>query len=276
MFEETLERLYTIQLREGDFVGEDGLLRCGLCNEPRETFWDENLQSIMGKKHPRMCRCDREEKERDDERKLDEQFRARMEALSLDGLAAPRGLRYKFGDNVGGDAAAFELCHKYCEKWGEMQERGVGILLFGGVGSGKSFLASCVGNAVLSQRVPVLFTNVPRLLKIMFSSKEPQTVVDALQRYPLLILDDFGVERTTDYTLEQLFAIVNARYESRLPLVVTSNLSLEALRNTATTETKRIYDRILSMCQVHVKLTGESRRAAETARAQAELRELFS
>ena len=262
-------------MREGDYTGKDGLLRCGLCNEPRETYWDENLQSIMGKKHPRMCHCDRKEKARDDERKLDEQFRARMEALSSDGLAAPRGLRYKFGDNIGGDAAAFELCHKYCEKWGEMKERGVGILLFGGVGSGKSFLASCIGNAVLEKRVPVMFTNVPRLLKIMFSSKEPQAVVDALQRYPLLILDDFGVERTTEYSIEQLFTIINSRYESRLPLIVTSNLAPDALRNSSSVEMRRIYDRILSMCQIPVKLNGESRRAEETARAQAELRELL-
>ena len=140
MFEQTVNRLFAVTKKEGDFLGEDGLLYCGKCGEPKEAPAEEKLRAATGREmRPRLCRCGREEKERERERELDEQFKARLEALSLDGLAAPGGLRHRFADDVGGDAAAFELCHKYCEKWGEMQERGVGILLFGGVGSACRF-----------------------------------------------------------------------------------------------------------------------------------------
>lgn len=69
-----------------------------------------------------------------------------------------------------------------------------------------------------------------------------------MMRYPLLILDDFGMERQTEYALEQVFNVVDARYHSGQPLIVTTNLSLSELQNPQSREHTRIYDRILEMC----------------------------
>lgn len=78
--------------------------------------------------------------------------------------------------------------------------------------------------------------------------KEKNEYIVDLMRYPLLILDDFGMERQTEYALEQVFNIVDARYRSGQPLIVTTNLSLSELQNPPTREHTRIYDRILEMC----------------------------
>ena len=73
-------------------------------------------------------------------------------------------------------------------------------------------------------------------------------VVDKLCRYPLLIIDDFGMERGTEYVLEQIYNIVDSRYRSRKPLIVTTNLTLDEIRHPQDTAHARIYDRLLEMC----------------------------
>ena len=73
-------------------------------------------------------------------------------------------------------------------------------------------------------------------------------IVDRLCRYPLLIIDDFGMERGTEYTLEQIYNIVDSRYRSRKPLIVTTNLTLNEIQHPQDTAHARIYDRLLEMC----------------------------
>lgn len=72
--------------------------------------------------------------------------------------------------------------------------------------------------------------------------------MDRLCRHTLLIIDDFGMERGTEYALEQIYNIVDSRYRSRKPLIVTTNLTLEELKNPQSTAYARIYDRLLEMC----------------------------
>ena len=71
---------------------------------------------------------------------------------------------------------------------------------------------------------------------------------DRLCRYPLLIIDDFGIERGTEYALEQIYNIVDSRYRSQKPLIVTTNLTLDEIRHPQDTAHARIYDRLLEMC----------------------------
>ena len=114
------------------------------------------------------------------------------------------------------------------EHWEDAARKNIGLLLFGDVGTGKSFLAGCIANALLEQDVPVLMTNFPTILNRMtglFGSDRADFLAD-LNAYDLLILDDLGAERGTEYALEQVFAVIDARYRSRKPLIVTTNLTL--------------------------------------------------
>ena len=105
-----------------------------------------------------------------------------------------------------------------------MRAENLGLLLWGGVGTGKSFLAGCIANALMEQEVPVRMTNFARILNELNSSFSGcNDIVDKLCRYPLLIIDDFGMERGTKYALEQIYSIVDSRYRSRKPLIVTTD-----------------------------------------------------
>ena len=139
--------------------------------------------------------------------------------------------------------------HRYVEQWQTMRTENIGLLFWGGVGTGKSFLAGCIANALMEQEVPVHMTNFAHILNEMNNSFSGRNeVVDRLCRYPLLIIDDFGMERSTEYALEQIYNIVDSRYRSRKPLIVTTNLTSDEIRRPQDTAHARIYDRLLEMC----------------------------
>ena len=163
-------------------------------------------------------------------------------------------------ENDDGRAPQMHYAHRYVERWQTMRAENLGLLLWGGVGTGKSFLAGCIANALMEQEVPVRMTNFARILNELNSSFSGRNdIVDKLCRYPLLIIDDFGMERGTEYALEQVYNIVDSRYRSQKPLIVTTNLTLDEIRHPQDTAHARIYDRILEMC-VPISCIGASLR----------------
>lgn len=163
-------------------------------------------------------------------------------------------------ENDDGRAPQMHYAHRYVEQWQTMRAENLGLLLWGGVGTGKSFLAGCIANALMEQEVSVRMTNFARILNEPNSSFSGRNdIVDKLCRYPLLIIDDFGMERGTEYALEQVYNIVDSRYRSQKPLIVTTNLPLNEIRHPQDTAHARIYDRILEMC-VPISCIGASLR----------------
>ena len=92
-----------------------------------------------------------------------------------------------------------------------------------------------------------------------FFMQEKEEYIQALSKYELLIIDDFGMERNTEYALENIFSVIDRRCCSERPLIITTNLSLTSMKQESDLLKKRIYDRVLQMC-VPVKVDGESRR----------------
>ena len=79
---------------------------------------------------------------------------------------------------------------RYVVKWPEMEQNNIGILFYGSVGTGKSFYAAAIVNALLDLRIPATVTNFPRLLNILQGTRERQACIDHLGSYRLLVLDD--------------------------------------------------------------------------------------
>ena len=151
--------------------------------------------------------------------------------------------------NDNGKCPQMEIAHFYVEHWEIMREENIGYLLWGKVGTGKSYFAGCIANALMEQEVAVRMTNFSAILNDLTASFEGRNeYISRLCRYPLLILDDFGMERGTEYGLEQVFNVIDSRYRSKKPLIITTNLTLSELNNAADIAHKRIYDRILERC----------------------------
>ena len=129
-----------------------------------------------------------------------------------------------------------------------MKADNIGYLLWGSVGTGKSYFAGCIANALMEQEVAVYMTNFAAILNDLKNGFDNKNAYIAeLCRYPLLIIDDFGMERETSYGLEQLYNVIDSRYRSCKPLIVTTNLTIQELQNPEDTAHARIYDRLLEI-----------------------------
>lgn len=124
---------------------------------------------------------------------------------------------------------AFETVAEYCEHFIEYKDQGTGLLLKGDAGCGKTHLVSALAHHLIFMGHTVRFVMVPVLLENIrqsYSRKpvegEPNLIQD-LSKVDLLVLDDIGSERVTDWVREQLFILINARYEGLKPTVVTTN-----------------------------------------------------
>ncbi len=108
------------------------------------------------------------------------------------------------------------------------------LFIWGGYGCGKTHLAAAIANAAVAKNIPTLFLTVPDLLdSLRFTFDSEVTTFEErfeeIRNTPLLILDDFGTQNMTSWALEKLFQIINYRYINRLPLVVTSNQTVELI-----------------------------------------------
>lgn len=104
-------------------------------------------------------------------------------------------------------------------------------------------------------------TNFNTILNDLFETEAKTEYIRALAGYELLIIDDLGAERSSEYALENVFSVIDRRYRSRRPMVVTTNLPLSKIKAETDVEKRRIYDRILEMC-IPLKVDGASRREA--------------
>ena len=240
------------------YLGEDGLIYCGKCHTPvqcRITF--EGRERIM----PCICKCQKEERERQEQRMKEEEQLLYVRRLKAAGIQERHLQDWTFASAT--DTPSVQMAKRYTENWKKVKAENLGLLLWGDVGPGKSFLAACIANALLEKGVPVLMTNFSKILNQMGAmySDERYRYIASFNRFSLLIIDDLGIERNTEYALEQVYAVVDERYKAGLPLIITTNLTISQLRNPEDVAHARIYSRILEMCTpVHVP--GLDRRTA--------------
>ena len=135
----------------------------------------------------------------------------------------------------------------------------------------------CIANALLDRDVPVLMTNFPSILSRLCGTfgEERTAFLDSLGDYDLLIIDDLGVERNTEYALEQMFSIIDSRYRCNKPLIVTTNLKLDELKHPPDLAHARIYDRILERC-APILFAGKNFREDNAASTKAAARRIVS
>lgn len=153
----------------------------------------------------------------------------------------------------------FFFSERICSKLAENEEKPYGIFILGTSWDRKSYLATCIANALLEQEVTVKMTTFNTILNDPFAAEDKTEYIRSLNGYELLIIDDLGVERSSEYALENIFSVIDWRYRSRKPLIITTNLPLAQLKRETKIEKKRIYDRNLERC-IPVKIDGVSRR----------------
>ena len=252
---------------EDDYKDEDGLLMCGKCHTRKQTFFEvEGL--IPRTVVPCLCECEQKRVEEEKQARQREEARQRIEAMRRNGIADEQYISCTFALDDREDEKASDFCRKYVEEWKWAQETNAGLMLYGDVGGGKTFLAACIANALVDKGVPVMMTTIPRLVAAMqenYGDKRAE-VLRKISTAPLLVLDDVGTERGTSTGMELAYEIINTRYKAQKPLIVTTNLTMQEIRDTQDIGHRRLYDRIVEMC-APLKVSGAGRRQ-KAARAK--------
>ncbi len=140
-------------------------------------------------------------------------------------------------------------------------DAGAGLWIQGDVGTGKTTLAMLVSKAALEAGRSVAIYSLPRLLNLLRESMDSDAgkldLLDRLTAVDLLHIDDLGAENRTDWVLEQLYSIVNARYEAKRAIVATTNLMPDELSEALGART---VSRLVEICGDLLPLFGEDRR----------------
>ena len=250
--------------REGEYLGEDGLLYCEKCHTPIQC-----RKQFLGKMRtlPCICRCRQEEMKRQKEEAEAREQMMKIQRLKSTGIQERHLLDWRF--EAAEDNETIRWAKNYVANWKRVRAENLGLLLWGDVGTGKSFAAACIANALLEQAIPVLMTNFSKILNQMGAmyTEERYQYIASFNHYPLLIIDDLGIERSTEYAKEQVYAVIDERYKANLPLIITTNLTINQIRNPENVADARIYSRVLEMC-TPIQVKGNDRRQTTSREKQ--------
>lgn len=244
-----LENIFQpVQLREDEYLDEESkLIYCSRCHTPRQKRFE-----MTGKLfEPRcMCACQTAAYEQREQERKRREFLDTVAKNRSVGLNDPVLRKHTFENDLGYNPKQMNMAKRFVQHWDEFRKSSMGLLLWGSVGTGKSFIAGCIANALLDKGVPVMMTNFARLLNKLTDmySGDRNAYIDSFNSFPLLIIDDLGVERNSEFAREQVFNIIDSRYRSQLPVIVTTNLTVDELKNPADLARERIYDRVLERC----------------------------
>lgn len=252
---------------EGDYRDDDGILICGKCNQPKETQVE-----IAGNMYIAACMCQCQSQEWE-ERKVQQEHAQRLmklRQLPIYGLhdRSIRDCRFENSDmNI-----YLTKCKQFAEKWDGIKADGIGLMLSGPVGCGKTYAAACIANALIDRGVGVLMTSFPAILK---SDVPINEIIRESDAFDLIVVDDLGAERDTSYGSEIVYQFIDHRYKMKLPLIITTNLSPKDMQEQTDIRFSRTYDRILEMC-IPMIIKGENRRTSKRKENAQLLRQIIN
>jgi len=158
-----------------------------------------------------------------------------------------------------------------CQQWVD-EPSTKGLYFHGGLGVGKTFLASCISNALAKHGYEVCFVNMPRLTIDISANMEQygylDDIINKMRNSYLLVIDDIGAEKLSDWMRDSvLFTTLDYRMENKKRTIFTSNCKFESLKNrmsssyTVDDETKalRIIERVKALT-IPIDIKGTSRR----------------
>lgn len=208
---------------------------------------------------PELCDCAQAKEKREADRKAEEERKAAEEAEAdrkrkrdrIDRLIGQSGIGRRFMmrtfDNfvceTEDQTKCYEIALEYAEHFEQHAASGTGIFFAGKVGTGKTHLAAAIALYLMNKGTPVIFrTGIDMfadIRKAYSGDVSESAILGTYKTVDLLIIDDLGKEKMTEWAASMLFGIINARYENMLPTIITTNIGTAGLEKSFGEDTTR-------------------------------------
>jgi istB domain protein ATP-binding protein len=219
------------------------------CNcKDAQKYWNEydmkKLQMLEAEKKLRMM----------------QEFANKVDKIIENSKMSKRNLNYKFANFEvnSNNKKVYQSLKEYSEKLANSVER-KGLILVGNNGVGKTHLACSIANELIKDGIPIIYGTLINLLAELKNTYDVDNnisemkIIKLYEKVDLLIIDDLGKEKPSEWGLEKLFTIINSRYENNLPVIITTNYDQNSLINRLSINgeietAKSIISRLYEMC----------------------------
>ena len=257
------------------YEGSDGFMYCCNCNTLRQCvvpgfgIMPEKVQYCMCK-----CMIEREETKR-------MQIKTDMTNVEIQKARQlakndPAFKNHTFANDNGQHPELMKKARKYADDFEKHLKNASGLLLCGPKGTGKSYAAEAIANKVIDSGYPVIFTTFGKIAETANEAgyEGRGEYFNSLIRCPLLIIDDVGMERETDYMMEIMQRVIDDRDRSLKPMIITTNFTSEEINHPRTSEWERIWSRIMHTCYP-IRCDGNDMRAVSGMERNKEMKKYF-
>ena len=256
------------------------MIKCQFCGKDYKKNEDKNLDllpEIIRKniEYIPSCNCFEELKEKEmeelEKKRLQEYTRNRVNKFKDISVVDSRFLKSTF-KTADMSSKHMQLGKRYAENFLK-KDKQIGLLFYGGVGTGKTFSTACIANYLMEKGKTVLVMNLGLYLNKLTTGwgEAEKAILEQAERCDLLVIDDFGAEKGLDenqtgWRGEKIYNLIDARYRSEKPLIISTNLNFnnnesqcEITKKFSIQGYNRIRDRIVDMC-FPIQAIGKSRR----------------
>ena len=244
-----------------DYIKDD-LIYCNNCNTPKQT-----VIKLLGQDKKVFCLCMCQSLKVEEEEKKHKQIQQEyINKQKADNCFEDKSLKSKTFDTTDKNSKIYTLAYRYADNFDKMLKNNMGLILHGERGTGKTHISACIANSVLSQSYSVYMTKLSVLMSKMQENYNENKLhlLNKINDVDLFILDDMGTERHTETVLELIFDIIDKRYLSKKPIIISTNLTQEEFTNNENTQYRRIFDRVIENC-TFVKSDIKNQRADKAA-----------
>lgn len=257
-----------------DYIGADGLLYCGTCKTAKQVRVD-----LLGEEKTMHCMCScmelQYEREQKDRRRREMQMQIEKNRQNAFGYAGDCDRKLSattFATDDGKNEKLSTICKRYAQRF----HSGIKwLVLYGNTDAGKTYSAACIANELLDAGYSVRFVTASQVEKRLWDAKSKSEVYGDLASCDLLILDDLGAERDSEYMDEIVFNILDDRLRSGKPMVITTNLNLTEMRNENRMQKQRIFSRLCERSAFFLCEQMDRRKANAKAESAAFIGELL-